>query len=136
MYNVKTGYLYYRCFKSFPNRELNKDPIHPLTREFYEKYLADEGVRGSNLSCEHYPCHQHPQNCTFCYCPFYPCGDFSTGGRFIKKKVWDCAECTWIHRDDVVGCIQSKLNKIIEKVEDLQEKKDKLLEIRNQCLTL
>ncbi len=115
----------------------NKKPsIHPLTLEFYEKYLAGEGVEGPDLSCEYYPCHHMDnQNCTFCYCPFYPCGDHSTGGRYIKeKRVWDCEECTWIHRDDVVECIQNKLETILKKVEDLQEKKKELMELRRECL--
>lgn len=60
--------------------------IHPLSREFYEKYLEGEVNNGPNLGCEYYPCHRHPQNCTFCYCPFYPCGEGSTGGKWIKKR--------------------------------------------------
>ena len=109
--------------------------IHPLTRKFYEKYLAGEGVKGPNFSCENYPCHHHPQNCTFCYCPFYPCRDTSTGGRCIKeKKVWDCSECTWIHQDEVVKCINGKLGTILKNVEDLQKKRKELLKLRKECL--
>ena len=47
-------------------------PMHPLASEYYEKYLTGEIVEGPNLNCEFYPCHEHPQSCTFCYCPFYP----------------------------------------------------------------
>jgi precorrin-3B C17-methyltransferase len=110
---------------------------HPLAWEFYEKYLAGEGNKGPNMACEYYPCHSHPQNCTFCYCPFYPCGDPSTGGRWIKeKKVWSCEDCTWIHQDDTVQCIEGKLSQLLEKVEDLQDNKKKLLKLRRECVYL
>lgn len=111
--------------------------IHPLAFEFYEKYLAGEGNKGPNTSCEYYPCHSHPQNCTFCYCPFYPCADPSTGGQWIKeKKVWSCEGCTWIHQDDTVECIEGKLSQLVEKVEDLQDKKKELLKLRRECVYL
>jgi precorrin-3B C17-methyltransferase len=111
--------------------------IHPLAAEFYERYLSGDGNKGSNTACEYYPCHSHPQNCTFCYCPFYPCGDPSTGGRWIKeKKIWSCEGCTWIHQDDTVQCIQTKLPKLLEKVEDLQDNKKELLKLRRECVYL
>jgi precorrin-3B C17-methyltransferase len=109
--------------------------IHPLAFEFYEKYLAGEGVEGPNLVCEYYPCHEHPQNCTFCYCPFYPCGDPSTGGHWIKEKgVWSCEECGWIHEDKTVQCIQTKLPSILETVDDLHKNKKELLKLRRECI--
>jgi precorrin-3B C17-methyltransferase len=109
--------------------------VHPLAFEFYRKYLAGEGIEGSNTGCEYYPCHYHPQNCTFCYCPFYPCGDSSTGGHWIKeKKVWSCEGCFWIHQDNTVQCIQGKLPELLENVEDLQDKKKELLKLRRKCI--
>jgi precorrin-3B C17-methyltransferase / cobalt-factor III methyltransferase len=109
--------------------------IHPLALEFYEKYLAGERNEGSNTGCEFYPCHHHPQNCTFCYCPFYPCGDPSTGGYWLKEKqVWSCEGCVWIHQDDTVRCIQGKLPRIMENVFDLQDKKKELLKLRRECV--
>ncbi|MDD1775257.1 MAG: precorrin-3B C(17)-methyltransferase [Methanobacterium sp.] len=108
---------------------------HPLALEFYEKYLSGEGVEGPNLSCEYYPCHSHPQNCTFCYCPFYPCGDQSTGGHWIKEKgVWSCEGCEWIHRDETAECIQAKLPSIIQNTDDLKKKKKELLKLRRECI--
>ncbi len=110
-------------------------PTHPLAYDFYEKYLAGEGVEGSNLSCEYYPCHQHPQNCTFCYCPFYPCGDSSTGGHWIKEKqVWSCEGCQWIHQDDTVQCIQGKLGPLLHNIDDLENHKKELLKLRRECV--
>jgi precorrin-3B C17-methyltransferase len=112
-------------------------PTHPLAVEFYDKYLAGEGNKGSNKECEFYPCHSHPQNCTFCYCPFYPCGDSSTGGKWIKNKgVWSCEDCEWIHRDKTVECIHGRLPEILQKVDDLKNKKKDLLKLRRECMYL
>ena len=109
--------------------------LHPLAIEFYEKYLAGEGADSPNLGCEYYPCHHHPQNCTFCYCPFYPCADPSTGGCWIKEKgVWSCEGCTWIHEDETVQCIQAKLPSIVENIGDLKKKKKELLKLRRECI--
>jgi precorrin-3B C17-methyltransferase len=57
--------------------------------------------------CEYYPCHSILGDCTFCFCPFYPCGDESTGGRYVVsektgKDVWSCKNCEWIHKKEVV----------------------------------
>ncbi len=109
--------------------------IHSAAVEFYDKFLKGEIVEGSNLECEYYPCHQHPQNCTFCYCPFYPCGDSSTGGKWIKgKNVWSCLDCLWIHEDKTVECILPKLQKILKETDDLKNKKKELLKLRRECI--
>lgn len=110
-------------------------PMHPLAVEFYEKYLAGEGVEGPNYACEYYPCHSHPQSCTFCYCPFYPCGESSTGGHWIKEKgVWSCEGCEWIHQEEVVRCIQARLPEIVHNVEDFTKKRKELLKLRRECI--
>jgi precorrin-3B C17-methyltransferase / cobalt-factor III methyltransferase len=110
-------------------------PIHPLSREFYENYLEGNINVGPNIDCEYYPCHNHQQSCTFCYCPFYPCGEGSTGGKWIKDKgVWSCEDCDWIHNEDTVKCIQTKLPDIIKEVGDLKNKKKELLKLRRECI--
>jgi len=109
--------------------------IHPLAREYYRKYINSEINEGPNLECEYYPCHFMGQDCTFCYCPFYPCGDGSTGGYWIKDKgVWSCQECEWIHEKDTVKCLKKSLDNIIEDVEDLNKKKRELLKLRRHCI--
>lgn len=109
--------------------------LHPMAIEFYEKYLADEGVEGHNLGCEYYPCHSHPQNCTFCYCPFYPCADPSTGGHWIKEKgVWSCEDCTWIHEDETVQYIRANLSSVVQNMDDLEKKRKELLKLRRECI--
>jgi len=53
-------------------------------------------------NCDYYPCHFIGQDCTFCYCPFYPCNDTKRGGKVYNGQngvsVWDCSECKYIHR--------------------------------------
>jgi precorrin-3B C17-methyltransferase len=110
-------------------------PIHQLSKEFYERYIEGDVNEGPNMGCEYYPCHSHPQNCKFCYCPFYPCGEGSTGGKWIKDKgVWSCEDCEWIHNDKTVECIQTKLPQILEDVDDLKNKKKELLKLRRECI--
>ena len=90
---------------------------------------------GPNRECEFYPCHYEGQYCDFCYCPFYPCGDSSTGGEWIKgRDVWNCKECMWLHEKDAVECLREPLENILEDVEDLKTKKKTLLKLRRACL--
>jgi len=76
-------------------------------RTLKELFSALEGVSGSVLECRYYPCHFEGQDCTFCYCPFYPCLIHETGGRF-KGNVWSCMDCTWVHeRENVERIIEA-----------------------------
>ena len=52
------------------------------------------------LSCERYPCHFPEQDCAFCYCPFYPCQESRTGGRWEERE-WSCRDCVLVHRSEV-----------------------------------
>ncbi|MGB9936285.1 MAG: precorrin-3B C(17)-methyltransferase [Methanobacterium sp.] len=118
-----------------PRGYIVKSQIHPLSREFYERFLEGDVVEGPNFECDYYPCHGGGENCTFCYCPFYPCGDSSTGGKWIKEKgVWSCESCNWIHEDKTVKCIKSKLPEILEEVDDLKKRKKALLKLRRECI--
>ncbi|MEE8402634.1 MAG: cysteine-rich small domain-containing protein [Candidatus Hydrothermarchaeaceae archaeon] len=67
--------------------------------------------------CEYYPCHFPGHDCTFCFCPFYPCLDGLTDGRYVVSKktgrdVWSCKRCGWIHETGVVTGISPELEKI------------------------
>ncbi len=58
-----------------------------------------------NKACAYFPCHKSLEDCTFCYCPFYPCGNERLGKYIAAKdgrKVWSCERCSWIHKRDVV----------------------------------
>lgn len=118
-----------------PRGYVIKSWLHPLSRKFYECFLEGDIVEGPNLECEFYPCHEAGGNCTFCYCPFYPCGDSSTGGWWIKDKgVWGCQDCTWIHEDKTVQCILSRFREIVNEVDDLKKRKKELLKLRRECI--
>lgn len=118
-----------------PRGYVIRSQIHPLSQDHYEKFLNGEVVHGPNRECDYYPCHYEGQYCDFCYCPFYPCGDSSTGGEWIKGKgVWNCKECNWLHEKESVECLRKPLENILEDVEDLKSKKKTLLKLRRACL--
>ncbi|NOZ59529.1 MAG: cobyric acid synthase [Euryarchaeota archaeon] len=71
---------------------------------------------GKKTSCEYYPCHFEGQDCTHCFCPFYPCEDTSTGGRWVVsrrsgRRVWSCKYCHWIHRRDAAERVLRELER-------------------------
>ncbi|MGE5349594.1 MAG: adenosylcobinamide amidohydrolase [Actinomycetota bacterium] len=55
--------------------------------------------------CPYYPCHSEGQDCTYCYCPLYPCEDPELG-EWIKSSrgypVWTCKDCTLLHHKKAV----------------------------------
>ncbi|WP_432645118.1 precorrin-3B C(17)-methyltransferase [Methanobrevibacter sp.] len=118
-----------------PRGYVIKSNIHELSQNHYKKFLNGEIAIGPNRECEFYPCHYEGQYCDFCYCPFYPCGDSSTGGEWIKgKNVWNCKNCTWLHNKESVECLRPSFEKIFEDIEDLKLKKKTLLKLRRACL--
>ncbi|MCU0637867.1 MAG: hypothetical protein MUE87_04540 [Methanothrix sp.] len=60
------------------------------------------------LNCERFPCHGLDQDCSLCFCPFYPCEDERTGGR-QEDGAWSCKSCLIIHRPDVAGMVMDAL---------------------------
>lgn len=60
------------------------------------------------LNCEKYPCHFPNQDCAFCFCPFYPCMDSRTKGRY-EGDAWSCQDCTLIHNDEISVIIMDAL---------------------------
>lgn len=118
-----------------PRGYVIESEIHPFSRQHYEKFLMGEVDHGPKRDCDFYPCHYDGQYCDFCYCPFYPCGDGSTGGSWIKgKNVWDCKDCSWIHSPEGVRCIRDPLTEVLKDVDDLKDKKKTLLKLRRACL--
>lgn len=114
---------------------LIKKEIISYTHDFFEKYLNNESPRGLDYDCEYLPCHKDMEACDFCYCPFYPCADPSTGGKWIKdKNVWSCVDCFWIHKEIPDKCIRDEIDKILTDIEDLNIKKEELLRVRRECL--
>lgn len=84
-----------------------------------------QGVK-TGRDCKYYPCHFEGQDCTFCFCPFYPCLD-EKRGKFIvgkkKKRVWTCKDCNDIHNQEIVERIIALLG---EKTMDELNKKRRL----------
>lgn len=118
-----------------PRGYVVKSDIHPQSREFFTNYLSGESPCGIDDECEYLPCHKNLEACDFCYCPFYPCGDGSTGGKWIKgKNVWSCEDCDWIHKEKTVKCIRRGIDEILEDVDDLKNKKKALLKLRRECI--
>lgn len=56
------------------------------------------------IDCERYPCHFTDQDCSLCFCPFYPCLDERTQGR-IAEGEWICQDCLVVHRPDVSAMV-------------------------------
>lgn len=70
--------------------------------------------------CKYYHCHFEGQDCTFCYCPFYPCRD-ETKGRFVigrrsGKKVWSCKNCGWIHEEKIARAVSEELKSLRQRL--------------------
>jgi threonine-phosphate decarboxylase len=60
------------------------------------------------LNCEMYPCHFQEQDCSLCFCPFYPCGDERTGGTLTGGE-WLCRGCLLVHRKEVSEAVLDAL---------------------------
>jgi len=78
------------------------------------------------IKCEFYPCHFKGQDCTFCYCPLYPCYN-PDWGKFVKikgkyklfdiskgklekvNKIWDCSKCEIFHYPYIVNKIKETI---------------------------
>jgi Zn-finger protein len=56
------------------------------------------------VKCNYYPCHNGLEDCTFCFCPLYPCFDTSKGYLLTvyESSIWACENCNWIHKIEVV----------------------------------
>jgi threonine-phosphate decarboxylase len=87
--------------------------------ELAEKEIGKALERGvaarSRIDCEYYPCHFKGQDCTFCFCPFYPCEDKRTGGELVQRPtggtVWSCARCRLIHEGEIADKVLKALMK-------------------------
>ncbi|MCS7097500.1 MAG: aminotransferase class I/II-fold pyridoxal phosphate-dependent enzyme [Candidatus Methanomethyliaceae archaeon] len=88
----------------------------------------------NNPICMERKCHKYVFDCRLCFCPFYPCLDETTGGKFIEREtegiVWSCIDCTWVHRVEVA-------DKILEELADIDIKKvdpEAILRIKRQIM--
>jgi Zn-finger protein len=96
--------------------------------------LEDKKLIGPDETCDYYPCHFTGQDCTWCFCPFYPCEDEQTGGEWVEKKdggrVWGCSECYWIHHPEVAKELLAEFKaRGIENVDDIEKRREELKKI-------
>ncbi|WP_440953725.1 threonine-phosphate decarboxylase CobD [Methanococcoides sp. FTZ1] len=102
--------------------ESGKDYAEEKLKETIE--CAASGEPASRSTCQYYPCHFQCQDCTFCFCPFYPCEDPRTGGKWIDSttgsKVWSCEGCTVIHKNEVVQDVLKVLMRDIDTEDKLK----------------
>ena len=87
-----------------------------MKTEIMKKLKKTEiNINRINKACNYYPCHKNLEDCTFCNCPFYVCGN-KRRGKYITnsegKLVWDCSQCEWIHKRSTVDRIFKEINKI------------------------
>ncbi len=65
-----------------------------------------------NTDCEYFSCHKGLEDCTYCYCPIYPC-EYKEFGKFIKgknKQIWDCSDCTVFHKEKIIKLLKKGNN--------------------------
>lgn len=105
--------------------------MHPLAYDHLKKVLADKKLTGPDERCDFYPCHFMGQDCTWCFCPFYPCEDLQPGGEWIQMKdggrIWGCSNCFWVHKPEVADAFMKEFQKRgIDDVEELETRKEDL----------
>lgn len=63
----------------------------------------ERGWIGPDEDCPYHPCHYRGQDCSYCFCPFYPCMDPRLGESLISsrsgKEIWSCVDCHLMHRE-------------------------------------
>jgi Zn-finger protein len=72
-----------------------------MMRDEIRLALTQKRLKGMNTDCRYYPCHFDGMDCTWCFCPFYPCQDTTLGKMVTSKRtgkpVWSCMGCSWVH---------------------------------------
>ena len=88
------------------------DKMKCIKKKVLEEF--EQGWIGSNTACEYHPCHYKGQDCTYCYCPFYPCNDPSLGKLIDPegKRIWDCSDCLFIHQTDVCKYVSGEVERL------------------------
>ncbi|MCS7143525.1 MAG: hypothetical protein NZ879_00705 [Archaeoglobaceae archaeon] len=74
-------------------------------RGLIDLFTAMNSLVGSAYECKYYPCHFEDQDCSLCFCIFYPCLLYRFGEIVFShsgKAVWSCKNCFWIHEKDHV----------------------------------
>lgn len=113
--------------------------VHSKGITLANKAMKAMKITGLNYECEYRPCHEGLEDCTFCYCPFYPCNDSLTGGSLViskttKEPVWSCIACIFPHKSKNAQGIISGLLKLGKDFEAISP--SKLKDLRIEILQL
>ena len=78
------------------------------------KEEIEKGWTGPNPDCGYGPCHYAGQDCTYCFCPFHPCGDPELGEEITtpRGRYWSCLYCHLVHRTAVCKYIASRIKEL------------------------
>ncbi|MFW9971425.1 MAG: cysteine-rich small domain-containing protein [Candidatus Odinarchaeota archaeon] len=111
--------------------------MHDKGRILINKAMKRKKISGLDRKCEYLTCHEGLEDCTFCYCPFYPCYQKDTSG-FEKissrtgQPIWSCSSCIFPHK---IKNAKEILNGLIELSPDFNSiSKEKLIELRTKIL--
>ncbi|HJJ51035.1 MAG TPA: adenosylcobinamide amidohydrolase [Methanocorpusculum sp.] len=70
----------------------------------YSRYGGDHWNEWIPEHCPYHPCHKYAaQQCSFCYCPLYPCMDTELGQMIDTPhgEIWSCMDCLLVHEPRV-----------------------------------
>ena len=74
-----------------------------------------------NGGCKFLPCHEGLQDCNFCFCPIYPCGNLEYGkwlvhrpSTYESERVWDCSQCTVFHKKENIEKVKEFMREMID----------------------
>jgi threonine-phosphate decarboxylase len=132
---VKSNELNQLLIKKFKHYLLHQ--MHEKGKNLINKALKQRKSRGTHESCKYFPCHKSLKDCTFCYCPFYPCYYDKSGGEEIisksmNKPVWSCSKCLISHNLVYVEKILTGILRLGTKIEEIP--KYKLIELLSSLL--
>ncbi|MBN1215582.1 MAG: hypothetical protein JXA99_09060 [Candidatus Lokiarchaeota archaeon] len=101
------------------------------------RVINEKKLRGKDKNCHYFPCHDEIEDCSFCYCPFYPCNDTNMGeykkkGTLCIETIWACSSCVFNHNKKNAEKILKAL--ISSNCEFQQISKEKLQQIRKDIL--
>lgn len=111
--------------------------MHEKGRILIKRALKRKKLTDLDESCDYLPCHDGLEDCTFCYCPFYPCNDTNTGGfekisSKTNKPVWACSNCLFAHKKVNAKMILEGLISLNKDFDEIT--REELLSLRSKIL--
>ncbi|CAJ36196.1 adenosylcobinamide amidohydrolase [Methanocella arvoryzae] len=112
---TEIGQSIYRCVKKGVTEGIKRQhrigEESALRSRLFVLASGDDGFRWIEFppekrgkgACKYYPCHYEGQDCTYCFCPLYPCEDPELGEWIMSSSgcpVWGCKDCTLLHHPE------------------------------------